>query len=32
MSKYQIEPDVVGLWGDNMDFDATRALVEERIG
>lgn len=25
MSKYQIEPDVVGLWGDNMDFDATRA-------
>ncbi|MGH4000306.1 MAG: hypothetical protein ACRDTJ_22920 [Pseudonocardiaceae bacterium] len=24
MSSYQIEPDVVGLWGDDMDFDANR--------
>lgn len=24
MTRYQIEPDVVGLWGDNMDFDANR--------
>lgn len=24
MSSYQIEPDVVGLWGNDMDFDANR--------